>query len=180
VFSRCCAAGRSGTVCWPRSWFRWESNASPCSSMPFRSPGDEVLTLKRPMNWGRNKRPCPNIAASLGSCWLRCRRSCSRGGAAWLRNNKGGSPVSSRLEDVVPDHQPLKSAIGAEAISSMHAYLIACPSSYCLPSGNKVQPPSFLPGSICHLPPHRRLTAQEALTNLLPDDNFPPAHRRCQ
>jgi hypothetical protein len=66
---------------------------------------------------------------------------------------KGGSPLfPTRLEDIVADHQQLKSAIGAAAISSTHSHLIVRQSSWCLPSWNQVQPPSCWQGSIVSPP----------------------------
>jgi len=55
---------------------------------------------------------------------------------------KGGSPVFHQdSKTIVADHQQLKSAIGAEAISSTHAHPIVRQSSWCLPSGIRYNRP---------------------------------------
>src|SRR6266404_2258239 len=49
---------------------------------------------------------------------------------------------------IVADHQQLRSAMGAEAISSTHAYLIVRQSSWCLPYGIRCNRPRCWQGSI--------------------------------
>jgi len=60
---------------------------------------------------------------------------------------KGSSPTFHQdSKTVVADHQQLKSAISAEAISSTHAYPIRSSVFLVLAFWNQVQPPSSLPG----------------------------------
>ena len=85
--------------------------------------------------------------------------------------NKGGSPVFHQdSKTIVADRQQLKSAICAVAISSTHACQIVRQSSLLPASRNQVQPPSSLPGSMCHLRAASNLQAasQEATPLPLP------------
>ena len=86
--------------------------------------------------------------------------------------NKGGSPVFHQdSKTIVADRQQLKSAICAVAISSTHACQIVRQSSLLPASRNQVQPPSSLPGSMCHLGAASNLQAasQEATRLPLPE-----------
>src|SRR6266496_1033241 len=90
--------------------------------------------------------------------------------------NKGGSPVFHQdSKTIVADHQQLKSAICAVAISSTHSCQIVHQSSLV----PQVQPPSCQ-GSIRHLLP---LQLQSGLAGSLPSasqNDSAPAMERCQ
>jgi len=129
----------------------------------------------KPQHWPR--RCCCRMRIP----WWRTITKSRRGGREKLK--KGGSPVFHQdSKTIVADHQQLKSAIRAVAMSSTHSHLIGHQPSWCMPPGIRCNRPHAGKVLYRHLQSRIQPASGFAGTNpsLLPGDDFAPALRRCQ